>query len=278
MVSRGRCDVFIGQKGHLGVCPSSSVHTGLKKAIGTVFQGASWQRCRVHQMRTIPSIVPRASQEMVASVIRTIFAQPDAKHVQAQFDEGARMLERSHSKVAQVLHDARGDLLAFCGFPPKHWRQIWSTNPIERLNKEIKRQTSSSAYSPVLRRCSALPALSSSSNTTSGKPQPAATCRRAPFAKMSSARAVERSWWRRSASPPWTIASPPSTACRRFSSSTICGGYSPDPEGSYGSAHTAEQPRGDAHTRPAARSSAASAALLKRLADLLLIAHIDRFL
>ncbi|TFB72859.1 hypothetical protein E3O21_17255 [Cryobacterium flavum] len=68
----------------------------MKKAIGTVFQGASWQRCRVHQMRNILSIVPRASQEMVASVIRTIFAQPDAKHVQAQFDEVTRMLEHSH--------------------------------------------------------------------------------------------------------------------------------------------------------------------------------------
>lgn len=119
----------------------SDAHTGLKKAIGTVFQGASWQRCRVHQMRNVLSIVPRASQEMVASVIRTIFAQPDAKHVQAQFDEVTRMLERSHPKVAHMLHDAREDLLAFSGFPPKHWRQIWSTNPIERLNKEIKRRT-----------------------------------------------------------------------------------------------------------------------------------------
>lgn len=119
----------------------SDAHTGLKKAIGTAFQGASWQRCRVHQMRNVLSIVPRASQEMVASVIRTIFAQPDAKHVQAQFDEVTRMLERSHPKVAQMLHDARDDLLAFSGFPPKHWRQIWSTNPIERLNKEIKRRT-----------------------------------------------------------------------------------------------------------------------------------------
>ncbi|TFD19924.1 IS256 family transposase [Cryobacterium sp. TMT2-23] len=119
----------------------SDAHTGLKKAISTVFQGAAWQRCRVHFMRNVLSIVPRASQDMVAAVIRTIFAQPDAKHVQAQFDEVARMLERTHPKVAKMLHDARADILAFCGFPPKHWRQIWSTNPIERLNKEIKRRT-----------------------------------------------------------------------------------------------------------------------------------------
>jgi len=119
----------------------SDAHSGLKKAISTVFQGAAWQRCRVHFMRNVLSIVPRASQDMVAAVIRTIFAQPDATHVQAQFDEVTRMLERSHPKVAHMLHDARADILAFCGFPPKHWRQVWSTNPIERLNKEIKRRT-----------------------------------------------------------------------------------------------------------------------------------------
>ncbi|TFD11652.1 IS256 family transposase [Cryobacterium sp. TMT1-2-2] len=119
----------------------SDAHTGLKKAISTVFQGASWQRCRVHFMRNVLSIVPRASQEVVASMIRTIFAQPDAKHVQAQFDEVVRVLTPSHPKVAQMLQDAREDILAFCGFPPKHWRQIWSTNPIERVNKEIKRRT-----------------------------------------------------------------------------------------------------------------------------------------
>ena len=119
----------------------SDAHTGLKKAISTVFQGASWQRCRVHFMRNLLSIVPRASQEVVASMIRTIFAQPDAKHVQAQFDEVVRVLTPSHPKVAQMLQDAREDILAFCGFPPKHWRQIWSTNPIERVNKEIKRRT-----------------------------------------------------------------------------------------------------------------------------------------
>lgn len=90
-------------------------------------------------MRNVLSIVPR--ERKVASVIRTIFAQPDAKHVQAQFDEVIRVLTPTHPKVAQMLQDARPDVLAFCGFPPKHWRQIWSTNPIERLNKEIKRRT-----------------------------------------------------------------------------------------------------------------------------------------
>jgi putative transposase len=119
----------------------SDAHTGLKNAIGVVFQGAAWQRCRVHFMRNVLSIVPRASQEMVASIIRTIFAQPDAEHVNAQFDEVARMLAKSHPKVAQMLQDARADILAFTGFPAKHWRQIWSTNPMERVHKEIKRRT-----------------------------------------------------------------------------------------------------------------------------------------
>jgi putative transposase len=119
----------------------SDAHTGLKKAISTVLQGAAWQRCRVHFMRNVLAVVPKASGEMVASIIRTIFAQPDKEHVQAQFDEVVRMLDRSHPKVAEMLSDARDDLLAFTGFPQKHWRQIWSTNPLERVNKEIKRRT-----------------------------------------------------------------------------------------------------------------------------------------
>jgi putative transposase len=119
----------------------SDAHTGLKKAISTVFQGAAWQRCRVHFMRNFLAVVPKASGEMVASIIRTIFAQPDREHVQKQFGEVTAMLTRSHPKVAVMLADAQPDLLAFAGFPTRHWRQIWSTNPLERVNKEIKRRT-----------------------------------------------------------------------------------------------------------------------------------------
>jgi len=119
----------------------SDAHTGLKKAISTVFQGAAWQRCRVHFMRNVLSIVSKGSQEMVASIIRTIFAQPDKDHVFTQFDEVTRMLTRSHPKVATMLQEAKDDVLAFTGFPQRHWRQIWSTNPLERVNKEIKRRT-----------------------------------------------------------------------------------------------------------------------------------------
>jgi len=85
--------------------------------------------------------VPKASAEMVAAAIRTIFSQPDTEHVHAQFDEIATMLEAKFPAVADMLTDARADLLAFSSFPVSHWKKLWSTNPLERLNKEIKRRT-----------------------------------------------------------------------------------------------------------------------------------------
>src|SRR3546814_770209 len=119
----------------------SDAHTGLIAAIETVFQGSSWQRCRVHFMRNVLANVPKTAGPMVASIIRTIFAQPDPEHVYAQFDEVVRMLTRSHPKIAEMLETARTDLLAFAEFPYPHWRQIWSTNPLERVNTEIKRRS-----------------------------------------------------------------------------------------------------------------------------------------
>jgi putative transposase len=119
----------------------SDHHLGLKQAIAAVFIGAAWQRCRVHFMRNVLAKVPKASAEMVAAAIRTIFAQPDATHVRAQLDEVARMLDGQFPQVAAMLRDAAEDLLAFAGFPLAHWRKIWSTNPLERINGEIKRRT-----------------------------------------------------------------------------------------------------------------------------------------
>src|SRR3546814_5072925 len=81
----------------------SDAHTGLIAAIETVFQGSSWQRCRVHFMRNVLANVPKTAGPMVASIIRTIFAQPDPEHVYAQFDEVVRMLTRSHPKIAEML-------------------------------------------------------------------------------------------------------------------------------------------------------------------------------
>jgi len=100
----------------------SDHHLGLKKAISEVFVGASWQRCRVHFMRNVLARVPKASTDMVAAAIRTVFAQPDADHVGAQLDEIARMLTAKFPDVAVMLTDAREDLLAFAAFPVAHWK------------------------------------------------------------------------------------------------------------------------------------------------------------
>ena len=119
----------------------SDAHAGLKQGVAAVFQGSSWQRCRVHFMRNVLSVVPKGSSEMVAAAIRTIFAQPDPDHVSEKFDVIATMLGRQAPKVETMMNDAKEDLLAFAKFPQAHWRQIWSTNPLERVNKEIKRRS-----------------------------------------------------------------------------------------------------------------------------------------
>jgi transposase-like protein len=119
----------------------SDHHLGLKAAIASVFVGAAWQRCRVHFMRNVLARVPKASVEMVAAAIRTIFAQPNAEHVRSQLGEVTAMLAPKFPDVAAMLTDATEDLLAFSAFPQGHWRKIWSTNPLERLNGEIKRRT-----------------------------------------------------------------------------------------------------------------------------------------
>ena len=119
----------------------SDAHTGLKAAIGSVFLGAAWQRCRVHFMRNVLAVVPKGNQEMVAAAIRTIFAQPNADHVTEQFEVIATMLGKQLPKVEQMLREAHTDLLACAGFPVAHWKKVWSTNPLERLNKEVKRRT-----------------------------------------------------------------------------------------------------------------------------------------
>jgi putative transposase len=119
----------------------SDAHAGLKAAITAVMIGAAWQRCRVHFLRNVLAQVPKGSQEMVAAAVRTIFAQPDAEHVREQLDVIATMLGRQFPKVEQMLRDATLDITAFADFPVSHWKKIWSTNPLERVNKEIKRRT-----------------------------------------------------------------------------------------------------------------------------------------
>lgn len=119
----------------------SDAHAGLKAAIGAVLLGAAWQRCRVHFLRNLLALVPKGHQEMVAAAVRTIFAQPDAEHVRSQLDVIAGMLGRQFPKVEALLREAADDVTAFADFPVSHWKKIWSTNPLERVNKEIKRRT-----------------------------------------------------------------------------------------------------------------------------------------
>lgn len=119
----------------------SDSHLGLKAAIAKVFPGASWQRCRVHFMRNVLVKVPRTQQSMVAAMVRTIFAQPDAEHVERQVKEVAATMRRQFPLVTEMLEDANEDITAFRHFPSNHWQKIWSTNSLERLNAEIKRRT-----------------------------------------------------------------------------------------------------------------------------------------
>jgi putative transposase len=119
----------------------SDSHAGLRKAITRTMSGAAWQRCRVHFMRNILAKAPKAQTEWVAAAVRTIFAQPDAAAVRCQVETVAASLQSSLPDVARMLRDARADLTAFAGFPVAHWRKIWSTNPLERLNREVKRRT-----------------------------------------------------------------------------------------------------------------------------------------
>jgi transposase-like protein len=119
----------------------SDAHEGLKGAIAAVLDGASWQRCRTHAMRNLLTRVPKAAQAMVATLVRTIFAQPDSDQVHAQFNRVVDQLTGQFPATAEFLIDAEIDLLAFSSFPPEHWRQIWSNNPQERLNREVRRRT-----------------------------------------------------------------------------------------------------------------------------------------
>ena len=119
----------------------SDSHLGLKAAITKVFPGAAWQRCRVHFMRNVLVKVTKSQQQMVAAMIRTVFAQPDAAHVERQLKEVAATMKRQFAVVNEMLLDAAEDITAFRHFPVNHWQKIWSTNSLERLNAEIKRRT-----------------------------------------------------------------------------------------------------------------------------------------
>jgi putative transposase len=119
----------------------SDDHKGLVGAIAAVLPGASWQRCRTHFMRNALCRVPRSAQPFVATLVRTIFAQPSSEEVQAQLRRVTQQLEGRFPDVARLLDEAAPDITAFASFPVEHWRQIWSNNPQERLNREIRRRS-----------------------------------------------------------------------------------------------------------------------------------------
>ena len=120
---------------------SSDAHQGLKGAIQAVLHGATWQRCRVHFVRNLLALVPKSAAEMVAATVRTVFAQPDAAGAREQWRSVADRLRDRFPKAAALMDEAEADVLAYLDFPREHWRQVWSNNPLERLNKEVKRRT-----------------------------------------------------------------------------------------------------------------------------------------
>ena len=119
----------------------SDAHAGLVKAIGRCLQGAAWQRCRVHAMRNLLSAAHHRHRPMIAALIRTIFAQPDGDTARHQLRAVVDQLMPYAPAVAERLQAMETDVLAYAAFPLAHWSKIWSNNPIERLNRELKRRT-----------------------------------------------------------------------------------------------------------------------------------------
>ena len=118
----------------------SDQHAGLVAALRRVFQGAAHQRCRVHFARNLLALVPKSHQDMVAAVFRTIFAQPDPDTVASTWDQIRDQLADRFPKIGPLMDTAKCEVLAFSAFPRAHWTKVWSTNPLERLNKEVKRR------------------------------------------------------------------------------------------------------------------------------------------
>ncbi|MBA8962929.1 MULTISPECIES: IS256 family transposase [Rhodococcus] len=118
----------------------SDQHAGLVAALRRSFQGSGHQRCRVHFARNLLAHVPKSHADMVAAVFRTIFAQPDPATAASTWDEVRDQLAGRFPKIGPLMDQAKAEVLAFSTFPRAHWSKIWSTNPLERVNKEIKRR------------------------------------------------------------------------------------------------------------------------------------------
>src|SRR6476661_6442366 len=132
MTARGLKDVAL---------VTSDAHAGLVEAIGATLPDASWQRCRTHYAANLMAVTPKSQWGWVRALLHSVYDQPDAESVNAQFDRVLEGLYEKLPKVAEHLELARCDILAFTVFPKEIWRQIWSNNPNERLNREIRRRT-----------------------------------------------------------------------------------------------------------------------------------------
>ena len=120
---------------------TSDAHAGLVEAVGATLPGAGWQRCRTHFAANLMAQTPKSAWPWVKALLHSVYDQPDAKSVHAQFDRMTATLAEQLPEVADYLDEARADILAFTTFPKEVWRQIWSNNPNERLNREIRRRT-----------------------------------------------------------------------------------------------------------------------------------------
>jgi transposase-like protein len=120
---------------------TSDAHAGLVAAIGATLPGASWQRCRTHYAANLMATCPKASWPWVKTMLHSVYDQPDAASVHTQFDRLVAAVTDKLPKVGDHLEAARADVLAFTSFPKEIWRQAWSNNPNERLNREIRRRT-----------------------------------------------------------------------------------------------------------------------------------------
>lgn len=119
----------------------SDAHEGLKEAIAQVFSGASWQRCRVHFMRNVLAYIPHGEKSLVSALLRTIFTQPSRRDADLQWQQVSDQMRKRWPQAAALMDDAQQDVLAYMAFPVEHWTRLYSTNPLERLNKEVKRRT-----------------------------------------------------------------------------------------------------------------------------------------
>jgi putative transposase len=120
---------------------TSDAHNGLVAAVQATLPGASWQRCRTHYAANLMSATPKSSWGWVKALLHSVYDQPDAEAVQAQFDRVVDALAEKLPTVAEHLETGRADILAFTAYPREIWRQIWSNNPNERLNREVRRRT-----------------------------------------------------------------------------------------------------------------------------------------